>query len=415
MNDDIYLNLAADLYNNGTWDKDTLIRKVSLYAQEKKMDMTAIREFLDRLTKVREYTIEEKRRILSSIKLGESELKYGDVLNSMSDEMVDKFFKSEEASLGQDNIHKYYEAISNVKEENKKNINKPIVSPIPDPKELTPKDIKIVGNISLEDVMYGNYTADDLLGKTEKDADEIFSSLVTNVDKKSFRLVIENLKGKLGVVYTRKFVEEWSKTHSNEIVSENEETKSTTFHKPEPIEESNELEKSGEERVVVPSLTNIREENVFHKPEPIEDSSEPEKSSEERVVVPSFAELNMPETEEEYKEQEKNITTPEKDSSVRKVNISPERLAKLKKTKNKVLNFSLKTIMLIAALTLLNPISGIGLVGGYMYFASEIKCGKFNPTNSIGKAVKTAVEKIMYIGMGKNKNEELEKEGGKTK
>ena len=71
--------------------------------------------------------------------------------------------------------------------------------------------------------------------------------------------------------------------------------------------------------------------------------------------------------------------------------------------------------MLVAALKLLNPIAGIGLVGGYMYFASEIKCGNFNPTNPIGKAIKSTVEKIMYIGMGKDKKEELEKEGGKTR
>lgn len=377
MNDDIYLNLAVDLYNNGTWDKETLIRKVTLYAQEKNMDMTAIKTFLDRLTKVREYTIEDKKKILSVIKLGESELKYGDVINSMSDEMVEKFFSSEEASLGHDTIQKYYETVNNIKEENKKIINKPVVNPTPEPKELTAKDIKINGNITLEDVMYGNYTADDLLGKTEKDSDAIFDSLVSNVDKNSFRLVVENLKGKLGLEYAKKFVEEWSKAHTSEISSAKEETKSKGFHTPEPI------------------------------------SGSSKESS--KVVVPPLVGFNMPETEEEYKKIEKNVTTPEKDSSVRKINISPERLAKLKKTKNKVLNFSIKAIMLVAALNLLNPIAAIGLVGGYMYFAEEIRCGKFNPSNPIGKAIKSTVEKIMYIGMGKDKKEELEKEGGKTR
>ena len=414
MNDDIYLNLAVDLYNNGTWNKETLIRKVTLYAQEKNMDMTAIKAFLDRLTKVKEYTIEDKRKILSVIKLGESELKYGDVINSMSDEMVEKFFISEEASLGHDNLQKYYETVNNEKEENKKIVNEPVVNPTPEPKELTPKDIKINGNVTLEDVMYGNYTADDLLGKTEKDSDYIFDSLVSNVDRNSFRLVVENLKGKLGLEYAKKFVEEWSKAHASEINGAKEETKSNILHSPEPISEPS----KESSKVVVPSFigfdpeTKEEEKPDFHVPEPIE----PEESNEqERVVVPPLAEFNIPDTEEEYKEREKEVTTPEKDSSVRKVNISPERLAKLKKTKNKVLNFSLKTIMLIAALNLLNPIAGIGLTVSYLYFAEEIRCGKFNPSNPIGKAVKSTVEKIMYIGMGKNKKEEFEKEGGKTR
>ena len=113
MNNDMYLNLAIELYNNGTWDKETLIKKVTLYAQENNMDMTAINSFLNRLTNVKEYTIEDKRKILSAIKFGETELKYGDVVNSMSDEMIEKFYKSEEDSLGKDRIEKYYNIANN--------------------------------------------------------------------------------------------------------------------------------------------------------------------------------------------------------------------------------------------------------------------------------------------------------------
>lgn len=383
MNEDIYLNLAVDLYSNGTWDKETLIRKVTLYAQEKNMDMVTIKAFLDRLTNVKEYTTEDKRKILSVIKLGESELKYGNVINSMSDELVEKFYKAEEESLGKDRIEKYYNIANNKVIKPIKEEKQTVIQDVPTkPKELTPRDIKIVGNITLEDVIYGNYTPDDLLGITEKDSDEIFNMLVSSVDERSFNTVVANLRGKLGISYAGKFTEEWRKAHSN--VSQKEQ--------------------QNEKKL---------EDNGFHKPEPLTDSSK--KDEKKRVVIPPFADFNMPETEEEYEEIEKKVTTPEKDSSVRKINISPERLAKLKKTKNKVLNFSIKTIMLVAALNLLNPIAAIGLVGGYMYFAEEIRCGKFNPSNPIGKAIKSTVEKIMYIGMGKDKKEELEKEGGKTR
>ena len=169
-------------------------------------------------------------------------------------------------------------------------------------------------------------------------------------------------------------------------------------------------------RVIIPPFTELTPESekvkpTFHTPDPI--VTEP--SMEERVVTPSFDKFNMPETEEEYKAQEKNITTPEKDSSVRKVSISPERLAKLKKTKAKVLNFAIKTAMMVAAFALINTPSAMILTAGYMYFANAIKNGEFNPSNPIGKAIKNSVEKVMYIGMTKKEREELEKEGGRTR
>lgn len=430
MNNDIYLNLAVDLYNNGTWDKETLIRRVTLYAREKNIDMAAINAFLDRLTKVKEYTIEDKRKILSVIKLGEDELKYGDVVNTMADDVVEKFYNVEENSLGKDRIEKYYELATNTKagikqsEEEKKHV----VPTIPEPKELTPKDIMIHGDVSLEDIMYGRYTTDDILGMTEKDSDEIFDKLVSSVDKNSFSLVVQNLKGNIGIDYTRKFVEEWSKAHSSEISSGiKEEPKNNDLHTPEPLEDVKKEkpifhipkpiipDAPKTESAVVPPFAGFEHKKektpVFHVP----DSTDLEAEKEGPVVVPSFAEFNMPESEEEYKEQEEKITKPEKDSSVRKVNISPERLAKLKKTKAKVLNFAIKTAMMVAAFALINTPSAIILTGGYMYFANAIKNGEFNPKNSIGKAIKNSVEKVMYIGMTKKEREELEKEGGRAR
>lgn len=430
MNNDIYLNLAVDLYNNGTWDKETLIRRVTLYAKEKNIDMTAINAFLDRLTKVKEYTIEDKRKILSVIKLGEDELKYGDVVNTMADDMVEKFYNVEENSLGKDRIEKYYELATNTKAGIKQNEEekKPVVPTIPEPKELTPKDIMIHGDVSLEDIMYGRYTPDDILGMTEKDSDEIFDKLVSSVDKNSFSLVVQNLKGNIGIDYTRKFVEEWSKAHSSEISSDiKEEPKNNGLHAPEPLEDTKEKiptfhvpkpiipEAPKVENVVVPPFAGFEhrkeETPVFHVP----DSTDLDDEKEGPVVVPSFAELNMPETEEEYKKQEEKFTKPEKDSSVRKVNISPERLAKLKKSKAKVLNFAIKTAIMVAAFALINTPSAMILTVGYMYFANAIKNGEFNPKNSVGKAIKNSVEKVMYIGMTKKEREELEKEGGRTR
>lgn len=117
-------------------------------------------------------------------------------------------------------------------------------------------------------------------------------------------------------------------------------------------------------------------------------------------------EQEMPETEEEFEEQAENITNPENESTVTRVNASPERIEKLRKGKGKVLNFFLKTGIVVASVLLLNPVYSIPMIGGYLYFASEIKNGRYNPTKPFGQAIKNTVEKIMYMGMSKEAKEE---------
>ena len=284
MINDMYLNLAKEVYEKGVWDKETFKRKVTIYAQTQNMDMDKINDFIKGVLNEKEYTVEEKRTFLANIKLNNTELKYGNVLSYFDDEMIEKI---------------YAEEVKNMTEE--------------------------------------------------------------------------------------------------EIVEIHKETD----HEME-LQEIRRQESERQKFVVLPGGIRM----------PLYDDSRNELIEPENVEEEEKEEPEMPETEEEFEEQAQNITKPEKESTVRKVIASPERIEKLKKGKGKVLNFFLKTGIVVASVLLLNPVYSIPMIGGYLYFASEIKNGKYNPTRPIGQAIKNTVEKIMYIGMSKEAKEE---ERGKTR
>ena len=151
-------------------------------------------------------------------------------------------------------------------------------------------------------------------------------------------------------------------------------------------------------------IEKLYEEEVKNMTE--EQIDEIHKASEYDIEVNEIRRQEMPETEEEFEEQAENITRPENESTVTRVNASPERIEKLRKGKGKVLNFFLKTGIVVASVLLLNPVYSIPMIGGYLYFASEIKNGRYNPTKPFGQAIKNTVEKIMYMGMSKEAKEE---------
>lgn len=141
--------------------------------------------------------------------------------------------------------------------------------------------------------------------------------------------------------------------------------------------------------------------------------------------------------EEDYENVVKNINDA-KDSNVRKVEASEERIKKLKKSKSKSKSIALKSLIIVCGFAMLGPEAGILGIGSYNVFAILIRQGKFNPKTKIGKSIKDAVIKIMSWGYSdedkhdlledisraeykvkeekENKSEEKEEEkGGKTK
>jgi len=384
--DDIYLNLAVELYQNGTWNKEIFEKKVLLYAKDKEIKDKDIKEFINRVLKPKEMTIDEKKEYLSKVTFDGVELKYGDVIEAMSDETIEKFYELE---MSRSSVNEA------TKKEEKKLVNLKEMQAEEEVKknEYTNEEDSIL-KVSVEDIKNGNYSADDILGITEKDADELFETLVNVVKPEDFNKVVYSLRERLGKDYSSTFAIAWAKKHSNDMDKINLEEKEETF---EASEVNN-------------------EEISISREEPQEEAPNVEVVETNEVVVPKieFEESDMPETEEEFVSQAENITKKEEDSNVRKVEASSERINKLKKNKGKIINYFLKTTIVVAAVTLLTFPSAAASIGGYLYFSNRIKNGNFNPgdKNLVGKAVKSVVEKIMYMGMSK---EEIENEKGKTR
>ncbi len=130
--------------------------------------------------------------------------------------------------------------------------------------------------------------------------------------------------------------------------------------------------------------------------------------------------------EEDYENVVKNINDA-KDSNVRKVEASEERIKKLKKSKSKAKSIALKSLIIVCGFAMLGPEAGILGIGSYNVFAILIRQGKFNPKTKIGKSIKDAVIKIMSWGysdedkydllkdISKAEQERKEEKGGKTK
>lgn len=130
--------------------------------------------------------------------------------------------------------------------------------------------------------------------------------------------------------------------------------------------------------------------------------------------------------EEDYENVVKNINDA-KDSNVRKVEASEERIKKLKKSKSKATSVALKSLIIVCGFAMLGPEAGILGIGSYNVFAILIRQGKFNPKTKIGKSIKDAVIKIMSWGysdedkydllkdISKVEQERKEEKGGKTK
>ena len=148
-------------------------------------------------------------------------------------------------------------------------------------------------------------------------------------------------------------------------------------------------------------------------------SKEDDKKEQQGIKFPNFE-------EEDYENVVKNINDA-KDSNVRKVEASEERIKKLKKSKSKATSIALKSLIIVCGFAMLGPEAGILGIGSYNVFAILIRQGKFNPKTKIGKSIKDAVIKIMSLGysyedkydllkdISKAEQERKEEKGGKTK
>lgn len=350
MKSDMYLSYLTHVFESGNMSIDEIRRILVVYAEENRISKEAIEEFLSRLSKKKEYTIDEKRRFLAAIRLSDGkELKYGDVVFKVPDEIVEKCYAEEEKHLDPKKFEEYHD-IAEFKY-----------------KQSLP---------SREEGWYKSNVEEEETKKEE--VHQIVSVPVAEQTvqepEKEKTVVVEEPTPVVSTPTVTSTVTESQNLESDELTETDLDNALGGIPRDVAIERAREYQES-------------------------QSDSEPEISSE-------------PETEEDYQTTADNMRRPESDSNVRQVEASPERIEKLKKGKGKVKNFFLKTAIVVGALALMHPIESVALIGGYLYFASEIKNGNYVPKNKFQELIKKTVEKVMYIGMNK---EEIVEEKGKTR
>lgn len=117
MNDDLYLSAVVDLYNNGIWNEEMVVKQVWMHAQELKLPKEAVDAFLARLLKkeeVKEETttindteveltdtkeaddsIHIKREYLRNVKYDDGNPKYGDDVDTLEDMNIEQLYDIE--------------------------------------------------------------------------------------------------------------------------------------------------------------------------------------------------------------------------------------------------------------------------------------------------------------------------------
>lgn len=118
-----YLSMVAMLYETGNWDEKTVIKRVESYAKDNNIDEKVIEEFLGRLIKKKEHSKEEKVAFLATLKFNNGELKYGDAVKIMTDDMVEKYYEIERKAMGEEAAEKLHDNLKDnaVKEESHEN------------------------------------------------------------------------------------------------------------------------------------------------------------------------------------------------------------------------------------------------------------------------------------------------------
>ena len=104
-----------------------------------------------------------------------------------------------------------------------------------------------------------------------------------------------------------------------------------------------------------------------------------------------------PGTDEEYEDVSHSAMDPEPDSGVREGNNDPKRISKLAKNKGKIIEYSLKTLLIVALSSIFSPSLVAIPVIGYVKFKKSILDG----TLEVPPFVKNTVEWFDNLGKGK--------------
>ena len=414
FDNDLYLSVLVSSYNQGILNKEQFKNKIVLYAKSIGLDESFIMDFYNRIVK-KEFTFEEKKQFLSLIKFdGTDELKYGNLVDVISDENIENLFETEKKKFDDNEI-------INMLSSNKNAIENETTL---DASELEKADS--MDNQINEEINDGTFK-------------EVSGELQENVEERN-KDVFPDLNSE--------FVDDLSKIYEGEQEVDSNKTLKKSSDGLNDVEELH-IPKNVDDSFIpsadfplhdidIPQLdeTHTSSVNYDEKKDPVDEKkldyeikdgftfgkktpSKKGSAIDFGSIIDSVSGDNSGVySEEEYVNTHDNLTREEDDSSVKFVPTTKERIEKLKKQKKSVKTWFLQIGLVVLGFYIFNPISMGVTIAGYNLLASKIKDGSFEPKNKFEERAKDVIESIMYIGtdMHKLKAQERKerKNGGKS-
>ena len=414
FDNDLYLSVLVSSYNQGILNKEQFKNKIVLYAKSIGLDESFIMDFYNRIVK-KEFTFEEKKQFLSLIKFdGTDELKYGNLVDVISDENIENLFETEKKKFDDNEI-------INMLSLNKNAIENETTL---DASELEKTDS--MDNQINEEINDGTFK-------------EVSGELQENVEERN-KDVFPDLNSE--------FVDDLSKIYEGEQEVDSNKTLKKSSDGLNDVEELH-IPKNVDDSFIpsadfplhdidIPQLdeTHTSSVNYDEKKDPVDEKkldyeikdgftfgkktpSKKGSAIDFGSIIDSVSGDNSGVySEEEYVNTHDNLTREEDDSSVKFVPTTKERIEKLKKQKKSVKTWFLQIGLVVLGFYIFNPISMGVTIAGYNLLASKIKDGSFEPKNKFEERAKDVIESIMYIGtdMHKLKAQERKekKNGGKS-
>lgn len=414
FDNDLYLSVLVSSYNQGILNKEQFKNKIVLYAKSIGLDESFIMDFYNRIVK-KEFTFEEKKQFLSLIKFdGTDELKYGNLVDVISDENIENLFETEKKKFDDNEI-------INILSSNKNAIENETTL---DASEL--EKVDSMDNQINEEINDGTFkeVSGELQENVEEHNKDVFpdlnSEFVDDLSKiyegeqevdsnKTLKKSSDGLNGEEGLHIPKNVGDSFIPSadfplHDIDIPQLDEtHTSSVNYdEKKDPVDEK----KLDYE---------IKDGFTFGKKTPSKKGSAIDFGS---IIDSVNADNSGVYSEEEYAKADDNLTREEDDSSVKFVPTTKERIEKLKKQKKSLKTWFLQIGLVVLGFYIFNPISMGVTIAGYNLLASKIKDGSFEPKNKFEEKVKDIIESIMYIGTDMNKlkarEKELNKNGGKS-
>ena len=379
FDNDLYLSVLVSSYNQGILNKEQFKNKIVLYAKSIGLDESFIMDFYNRIVK-KEFTFEEKKQFLSLIKFdGTDELKYGNLVDVISDENIENLFETEKKKFDDNEI-------INMLSSNKNAIENETTLDASELEKVDSMDNQI--NEQINEQINDEVFEEELQELQEKKEEQVTDKVVFP----DFKNVEEDIL-QFGASSQDADIHQIDETH----------TSSLNFGEKEDSVDGKKLDYE------------IQEGFTFGKKSPSKKGSAIDFGS----IIDSVNGNNSGVySEEEYVNTHDNLTREEDDSSVKFVPTTKERIEKLKKQKKSLKTWFLQIGLVVLGFYIFNPISMGVTIAGYNLLASKIKDGSFEPKNKFEERAKDVIESIMYIGtdMHKLKAQERKekKNGGKS-